>query len=84
MAHLFVEFRDDANVESQVGVMLTFLHACGSKVHNVRKIINVYQWMDGWVGGWVGGRREGLRERGWGRENEWTNKDMKSKKSRNR
>ena len=40
MAHLFVEFRDDANVESQVGVMLTFIHSCGSKVHNVRKIIN--------------------------------------------
>ena len=62
MAHLFVEFRDDANVESQVGVMLTFIHSCGSK----------------------GGGGEGLRERGWGRENEWTNKNMKSKKSRNK
>ena len=30
------------------------------------------------------GGREGLRERGWGRENEWTNKEMKSKKSRNK
>ena len=97
MAHLFLEFRDNANVESQVGVMLTFIHSCGCKFHNVRKIISVYQLMDGWMGGWmdgrvggwavggcVGGGREGLREKGWGRENEWTNKEMKSKKSRNK
>ena len=63
MAHFFLEFRDNANVESQVGVMLTFIYSCGSKVNNVRKVINVYQWMDGWVGRWVGGGREGGTER---------------------
>lgn len=40
MAHMFLKFRDDANVESQVGVM--FIHSCVSKVFIVRKIINAY------------------------------------------
>ena len=86
MAHLFPEFRNNSNVESQVGVM--FIHSCGRKVHNVRKIINGYQWMGGWMDewtdGWVGGWAEGRREREWGRENEWMNKEKKYQKSRNK
>ena len=83
MAHLLPEFRNNSNVGSQDGIM--FIHSCGSKVHNVRKNINVHQWIDGWVGGWmdgwIGGWTEAGREREWGRENEWMKKEMKYKKN---